>query len=181
MNVYQGKAAAAEGRFAIVVARFNESITGRMLDGAAQTLREHGVADERIDVAWVPGAFEIPTVADRLASSGRYLAVICLGAVIRGETTHDQHINRAVSHALCEIGVHRGLPVLFGILTCNTVEQAVARSGGGEATTGKDRADAHLGNKGVDCAKAALEMVDLLAQLAAAETARPISLASPSS
>jgi 6,7-dimethyl-8-ribityllumazine synthase len=104
-------------------------------------------------------------VANRLAASGRYLAVICLGAVIRGETTHDQYINRAVSAALCEIGVHYGLPVLFGILTCNTLEQAIVRSGGQTATTGKDQPDSHIGNKGVDCAKAALEMVDLLARL----------------
>jgi 6,7-dimethyl-8-ribityllumazine synthase len=164
-NTFQGNAVASQGRFAIVVARFNESITTRLMEGAVQTLTAHGVADERIDVAWTPGAFEIPTVANRLAASGRYAAVICLGAVIRGETTHDQHINRAVSSALCEIGVHFGLPVLFGILTCNTLDQAVARSGGAAATTGKDAANASLGNKGVDCALAALEMVDLLAKL----------------
>ena len=164
-NTFQGNAVASQGRFAIVVARFNESITTRLMEGAVQTLTAHGVADERIDVAWTPGAFEIPTVANRLAASGRYVAVICLGAVIRGETTHDQHINRAVSSALCEIGVHYGLPVLFGILTCNTLDQAVARSGGAAATTGKDAANASLGNKGVDCALAALEMVDLLAKL----------------
>ena len=123
------------------------------------------MADERIDVAWVPGAFEIPTVAGELAASGRYAAVICLGAVIRGETSHDQHINRAVSNALAEIGVHYGLPVLFGMLTCNTLEQAIARSGGDAATTGKDQGQKRIGNKGVDCAEAALEMVDLLAQL----------------
>ena len=164
-NTFHGNTVASEGRFAIVVARFNESITSRLLDGAVQTLVAHGVADERIDVAWTPGAFEIPTVANRLAASGRYAAVLCLGAVIRGETSHDQHINRAVSGALCEIGVHYGLPVLFGILTCNTLDQAVARSGGQLATTGKDDPKASLGNKGVDCALAALEMVDLLAKL----------------
>lgn len=164
-NTYQGTVAAAEGRFAVVVSRFNESITSRLLEGAVQTLTAHGVADDRIDVAWTPGAFEIPTVANALAASGRYVAVICLGAVIRGETSHDQHINRAVSTALCEIGVHYGLPVLFGVLTCDTLEQAIARSGGQVATTGKDQSDAHLGNKGVNCAKAALEMVDLLAKL----------------
>jgi 6,7-dimethyl-8-ribityllumazine synthase len=165
-NTFRGNpTAVAEGRFAIVVSRFNETITSRLLEGAVQTLVAHGVADERIDVAWTPGAFEIPTVADRLAASGRYVAVICLGAVIRGETTHDQHINRAVSTALCEIGVHYGLPVLFGILTCNTLDQAVARSGGQTATTGKDDAQASLGNKGVDCALAALEMVDLMRQV----------------
>jgi len=164
-NTFQGTPSAREGRFAVVVARFNESITSRLLDGAVQTLIARGVAEDRIDVAWTPGAFEIPTVASQMAATGRYAAVICLGAVIRGETTHDQHINRAVSHALCEIGVHYGLPVLFGILTCNTVEQAIARSGGQSATTGKDQSDVRLGNKGVDCALAALEMVDLLAKL----------------
>jgi 6,7-dimethyl-8-ribityllumazine synthase len=164
-NTFQGTIGAAEGRFAVVVARFNESITTRLLEGAVRTLVAHGVADERIDVAWTPGAFEIPTVANRLAATGRYAAVICLGAVIRGETTHDQHINRAVSAELCEIGVHYGLPVLFGILTCNTLDQAIARSGGETPTTGKDVAEASLGNKGVDCALAALEMVDLLAKL----------------
>jgi 6,7-dimethyl-8-ribityllumazine synthase len=164
-NVYQGTVSAVEGRFAIVVARFNESITSRLLQGAVQSLIAHGVADDRIDVAWTPGAFEIPTVANRLAASGRYLAVICLGAVIRGETTHDQHINRAVSNSLCEIGVHYGLPVLFGVLTCNTLEQAIVRSGGQAATTGKDQSEKRIGNKGVDCAEAALEMVSLLAKL----------------
>lgn len=174
-NVYQGTVA-AQGRFAIVVSRFNESITTRLLDGAVETLKSHGVADDRIDVAWTPGAFEIPTVANRLAASGRYAAVLCLGAVIRGETSHDQHINRAVSATLCEIGVHYGLPVLFGLLTCNTLEQAIARSGGVcgagcqpamslDATTSKDVAAPSLGNKGVDCALAALEMVDLLSKL----------------
>lgn len=164
-NIYQGTVAASAGRFAIVVARFNETITTRLMEGAVQTLVAHGVADEQIDVVWTPGAFEIPTAANRLADSGRYAAIICLGAVIRGETTHDQHINRAVSMALCEIGVHYGLPVLFGILTCNTLEQAIARSGGQTATTGKDGPDARLGNKGVDCAEAALEMVDLLKKI----------------
>jgi len=164
-NIHQGTVAAAEGRFAVVVSRFNESITSRLLDGAVRTLTENGVADGQIDVAWTPGAFEIPTVANRLAASGRYAAVICLGAVIRGETTHDQHINRAVSTALCEIGVRHGLPVLFGLLTCNTIEQAIARSGGQTSTTGKDQSGARVGNKGVDCALAALEMVDLMAKL----------------
>ncbi len=125
----------------------------------------HGVPEDQIDVAWVPGAFEIPTVAARLAAAGRYAAILCLGAVIRGETTHDQHINRAVSLALAKLGTQYGLPVLFGVLTCDTLEQAIARTGGRAATTGKDDAQAHLGNKGVDCALAALEMVDLLSKL----------------
>jgi 6,7-dimethyl-8-ribityllumazine synthase len=167
ITVYEGTAAASEGRFAIVVARFNQSITTRMLQGAVETLVAGGIPDDRIDVAWVPGAFEIPTVAARLAAAGRHVAILCLGAVIRGQTTHDQHINRAVSMALAQLGMQYKLPVVFGILTCETLEQAVARSGGQAATTGKDDARAHLGNKGVDCAQAALEMVDLLKKLPA--------------
>lgn len=139
--------------FAIVVSRYNDSITSRLLAGAVETLMHGGVADDAIDVAWVPGAFEIPLVADRLARSGRYAAVLCLGAVIRGETTHDQHINRAVSLRLAETSVHAGLPVLFGLLTCDTLEQAIHRAGG------------NVGNKGVECAEAALAMVRLLERL----------------
>ncbi len=164
-NVYEGNASATDGRFAIVVARFNQSITSRLLDGAVETLTARGVDHENIDVAWVPGAFEIPTIAARLATSGRYLAVLCLGAVIRGETTHDQYINQAVSTALMELGVRTGLPVLFGVLTCNTLEQANARSGGQAPTKGKDRVDSQTGNKGIECAEAALEMVDLIGRL----------------
>lgn len=164
-NTYQGDPnSGARGRFAVIVARFNESITRRLLDGAVETLVKHGVADDAIDVAWVPGAFEIPTVAGLMAGSDRYAAVICLGAVIRGETTHDEHINRAVSMSLAEIGIHYGLPVLFGVLTCNTLEQAIARSGG-QPTHGKDQPDSRVGNKGIECAEAALEMVHLLTQL----------------
>ncbi len=165
MNVYQGTPAASDGRYAIIVSRFNESITSRLLEGATATLTARGVPSEQIDVAWAPGAFEIPTVAGRLAACGRYAAVLCLGAVIRGETSHDQHINRAVSLALTEIGVRTGVPVLFGVLTCNTLEQAIARSGGEQSTRGKDRPDSHTGNKGAECAEAALEMVSLLRQL----------------
>ena len=164
-TVYQADNTIPQGRFAVVVSRFNESITSRLLEGAVQTLTGRGISEEMIDVAWVPGAFEIPTVANRLAASSRYLAVLCLGTVIRGETTHDQHINRAVSTALAEIGARTGVPVLFGVLTCNTLEQAVARSGGQAGTRGKDRPDSKLGNKGAECAEAALEMVSLLAKL----------------
>ncbi len=153
-RVIEGNLTAPRGSFAIVVSRYNESITGKLLRGALDTLSENGVSDENIDVAWVPGAFEIPLVADRMARSGRYVAVICLGAVIRGETTHDQHINRAVSVGLGEAGLHSGVPVLFGVLTCDTLEQAIHRSGG------------NVGNKGSECASAALEMVSLLAKLA---------------
>jgi 6,7-dimethyl-8-ribityllumazine synthase len=143
----------AAGRWAIVVSSYNESITGRLLDGAIATLTEHGVADGEIDVARVPGAYELPVVADRLASSGQYAAVLCLGAVIRGETTHDEHINRAVSHGLMQVGLSSGVPVLFGVLTCDTLEQAIQRAGG------------TVGNKGSECAEAGLQMASLLAHL----------------
>jgi 6,7-dimethyl-8-ribityllumazine synthase len=122
-----------------------------------ETLRAAGVADDAIDVAWVPGAWEIPIVAQRLAQSRKYAAVLCLGAVIRGETTHDEHINRQVSLSLGQIALDAGLPVLFGVLTCNTVEQAIHRAGG------------NVGNKGVECAEAALEMVRLMDRLPGGE------------
>jgi 6,7-dimethyl-8-ribityllumazine synthase len=152
-TVYQGSSTLSPGRLAIVVSRYNESITSRLLSGAMETLLAAGVSDACIEVAWVPGAWEIPLVADRLANSGRYKAVLCLGAVIRGETTHDQHINRAVSLQLAESSVHAGIPILFGILTCDTLEQAIHRSGG------------NVGNKGSECAATALEMISLLRQL----------------
>ena len=139
-----------DDHFGIVVSRYNESITKRLLDGAVETLRSHGVGDTAIDVAHVPGAWELPIVAQRMASCGRYAAVVCLGAVIRGETTHDRYINRAVSAALCDIALRTDVPVLFGLLTCQTLEQAIHRAGG------------NVGNKGAECADAAVQMVRLL-------------------
>lgn len=136
-----------------MVARYNESITSRLLEGALAAFAQHGVADDAIDVAWVPGAFEIPLVADLLAGSRNYRAVVCLGAVIRGETTHDQHINRVVSLGLADSARQWGIPVLFGVLTCDTLEQAIHRSGG------------NAGNKGSECAVAAVEMANLLREL----------------
>jgi 6,7-dimethyl-8-ribityllumazine synthase len=143
----------ASSRFAIVVSHWNEGITRKLLDGAVAKLKEKGVADEKIDVAWVPGAMEIPLVAKRFAESIRYAAVICLGAVIRGETTHDQHINRAVSTAITQISLDTNVPVLFGVLTCETMEQAIHRAGG------------NVGNKGAECAEAALQMAGLMQNL----------------
>jgi len=140
----------AADRFAIVVAEWNRSITAKLLEGALETLQASGVEAERVDVAWVPGAWEIPVVAQRLAQSGQYAAILTLGAVIRGETSHDEHINRGVSLALIEIALSNDLPVLFGVLTCNSMEQAIHRAGG------------NVGNKGSDCAEAALKMVGLL-------------------
>jgi 6,7-dimethyl-8-ribityllumazine synthase len=146
-----------DDRIAIVVAKWNESITKKLLDGAVSTLREHGVADEAIHVAWVPGSWEIPLAAHRLAESRQYRAVICLGAVIKGETTHNEYINRAVSAGLGELARSAGLPVLFGILTCDTMEQAIHRAGG------------NVGNKGAECAEAALHMVGLLKNMPAGQ------------
>ncbi len=142
-----------ESRFAIAVSEYNRHITGKLLDGAVSTLEAGGVRSDAIDVAWVPGAFELPLVAQRLAQSGRYAAVLCLGAVIRGDTTHDQHINRAVSMAFTQIGLATGVPVLFGVLTCNSLEQAIHRAGGNK------------GNKGQECAEAALKLAALLPAL----------------
>ena len=116
-NILQGVTDAASGSYGVVVSRYNHSITAKLLDGALQTLAEAGVADEEVDVAWVPGAWEIPVVAQRLAASGRYAAVLCLGAVIRGETTHDQYINLQVSVSLGQLAVATGVPVLFGLLS----------------------------------------------------------------
>jgi 6,7-dimethyl-8-ribityllumazine synthase len=152
-NVVDGKSGPVGGRFAIVVSRYNEHITGKLLASAVETLQAEGVGEEAIDVAWVPGAWEIPLLARRFALSKKYVAVLCLGAVIKGETTHDEHINRQVSLSLGQIALEAGLPVLFGVLTCNTVEQAIHRSGG------------NVGNKGQECAAAALEMVRLLSKL----------------
>ena len=140
-------------RFAIVVAEWNRSITEKLVAGAMETLAASGVDEQRIDLAWVPGSWEIPIVAQRLAQSRQYAAIITLGAVIRGETTHDQHINRGVSLALVEIALSNDVPVLFGILTCNSMEQAIHRAGG------------NVGNKGSECAEAALKMVGLLKNL----------------
>jgi 6,7-dimethyl-8-ribityllumazine synthase len=152
-NLIPSAQPSSNDRFAIVVARWNEAITRKLLDGAVATFREHGVADDAIDVAWVPGAMEIPLIAQRMAASNRYAAVLCLGAVIRGETTHDQHINRSVTNAITQIGLEANVPVLFGVLTCETMEQAVQRAGGS------------FGNKGSECAEAALYMIGLLKNL----------------
>jgi 6,7-dimethyl-8-ribityllumazine synthase len=147
---YRGDLTGAGHRFAIVVSQYNASITGKLLEGAVATLTEHGVADGDIEIAWVPGGWEIPLVADRFARRPEIRAVLCLGAVIRGETTHDQHINRQVSMSLGQIALETRKPALFGVLTCNSLEQAIQRSGGS------------VGNKGVECAEAALQMVNLL-------------------
>jgi 6,7-dimethyl-8-ribityllumazine synthase len=152
-KTFEGKPQTKSASVAIVVSRYNQSITGKLLAGAVESLTAGGVSEDRITIAWVPGAWELPVVAARFAGVAPFAAVICLGAVIRGETSHDQHINRAVSLELAAMAVRTGVPVLFGLLTCDTLEQAIHRAGG------------NVGNKGSECATAALEMIDLLAQL----------------
>jgi 6,7-dimethyl-8-ribityllumazine synthase len=146
-------AAPSRSRFAIVCAKWNHEITDRLLTAAVETLNRAGVSEERITVARVPGTFELPVIASRLAGSGQYDAVICLGAVIRGDTDHDRYINTSVAQALQTIGCETGVPTLFGVLTCNTAEQA------------EDRAGGRLGNKGEEAAAAAIEMVQLVRTL----------------
>jgi 6,7-dimethyl-8-ribityllumazine synthase len=140
---------------AIVVARFNDLITKRLLDGAMNTLLRHGGSAENITVVHVPGSFEIPLIADRLAKSGKFAAVICLGAVIQGQTTHHDYINHQVAAGLREASQQSGIPVTFGVLTCQTMEQAIDRAGG------------KVGNKGNEAALAAIEIISTLKKLAA--------------
>src|SRR5437870_12913913 len=128
-NVYRGKLVATDLRFGVVVSRWNELITTRLLEGALDALERHGAAPSAVDVAWVPGAFEIPLVARRLALSGRYQAVICLGALIRGATPHFDYIAGAVTSLLARVGSETRVPVLFGVLTTDTIEPAIERAG----------------------------------------------------
>ncbi len=145
--------ACADDHYAVVVARFNDLVTGRLRDGAVETLQRHGVPAEHITVAWVPGSFELPLVADQLAQSGQFVAVLALGAVIQGETTHHDYINHAVAQGLMQASQRTGCPILFGVLTCSTMDQALNRAGG------------KAGNKGSEAAVAAIETVDVLKRL----------------
>lgn len=149
----RGRPDGAALRVAIAVSRFNERITRRLLSGALAALRKCGVPEEAVDVAWAPGAFDLPVVAQALARSGRYDALVCLGCVIRGETTHDRYIALGAATGLVQVSLETALPVVFGVLTTQTLEQAEARSGGGH------------GNKGEDAAQAAVELANLLRQI----------------
>jgi 6,7-dimethyl-8-ribityllumazine synthase len=153
VTVARGEPIGAGRRVAIVVARFHEQVTEMLLEGAVAGLRAHGVGDEAVDVAWVPGAFEVPLVAKRMATTGAYDAVICLGAVVRGETAHFDLISREAARGAAEVARETGIPVIFEVLATETLSQAEARAGG-----------AH-GNKGWDAAESALEMADLLDRL----------------
>ena len=153
MKKFEGKLTAKNMKIGIVVARFNEFITSKLLDGALDGLIRHGVKDEDIGVAWAPGSFEIPLVASKMAGSGKYDAVICLGAVIRGATSHYDYVCNEVSKGVASISLKTGVPVLFGILTTENIEQAIERAG------------TKAGNKGYDCALGAIEMVNLMREM----------------
>lgn len=154
INLLEGKVVAPEGmKVAIVASRFNEIIVNKLLGGAVDGLVRHGVEENNITAAWVPGAFEIPLAADKLAASGKYDAVICVGAVIRGDTTHYDYVCNEVSKGVASVGLKTGIPVLFGIITTENIEQAIARAG------------SKAGNKGYDCALSAIEMVNLFKQM----------------
>ncbi len=151
--IFEGTLSPPAGRFALVAARFNHFVVERLVSGAREGLAKHGVAEDAIDLAWVPGSYEIPLVAQRLAESRKYAAVICLGAVIRGQTDHYDYVASGAANGVAEVALKTGVPVIFGILTCATVAQAMDRAGG------------KAGNKGFDAAVAAIEMVNLLKQL----------------
>jgi 6,7-dimethyl-8-ribityllumazine synthase len=153
MNIIEGTFAPPPGRFALVAARFNSAIVDPLVAGAIDALKRYGVADDAVDVVRVPGSFEIPLVAQRLASSAKYAAVICLGAVIRGDTDHYDHVAGQAAAGVARAALDTGVPVVFGVLTCDTLEQAVNRAGG------------KAGNKGFEAALTAIEMVNLLRQL----------------
>jgi len=152
-NVYQGQLVAGEHRFGVVVSRFNEFITAKLLGGCLDALQRHGVDTEAVDVAWSPGAFEMPLLARKMAESGRYAAVICLGAVIRGATPHFDYIAAEAAKGIAQTGLATGVPVVFGVITSDTIEQAIERAG------------TKAGNKGADAAASAIEMANLLDQL----------------
>ncbi len=149
----EGKLDASGKRFGIVVSRFNELVSGQLLRGAEDCLIRHGAKPDAIEAAWVPGAFEIAPVARRMALSGRYDAVVCLGALIRGGTSHYDYLARAVTNGVAQLGLEFDIPVIFGVITCETLEQAIERSG------------TKAGNKGFDAAMAAIEMVNLYPDL----------------
>jgi 6,7-dimethyl-8-ribityllumazine synthase len=152
-NTLEGTFAPPPGRFALVAARFNQIVVDPLVAGAIDALQRHGVAEAAIEIVRVPGSFEIPLVAQRLAASRKYAAVICLGAVIRGETDHYDHVARAAASGVAQAALETGIPVIFGVLTCDTLEQALNRAGG------------KAGNKGFEAAMTAIEMVNLLKQL----------------
>jgi 6,7-dimethyl-8-ribityllumazine synthase len=163
VNVYEGKLTVGKEKYGIVIGRFNEFIGSKLLDGCLDALRRHGVAEGSIDIAWVPGAFEIPLVADKLAETKEYAAIITLGAVIRGNTPHFQYVSSELAKGIAQVGLKAGIPVIFGVLTTDNIEQAIERAG------------TKSGNKGAEAAKSAIEMVNLVNSIKTKES-RPMNL-----
>lgn len=155
MQVIEGQLLAGSDNIAIIVSRFNDLVTKRLLEGAVDTLKRHGLPESGITVVHVPGSFELPLVAQRLAHSGKFHAVICLGAVIQGETMHHEYINHQMAAGILQSSLTSGVPVTFGVLTCQSMDQALDRAGG------------KAGNKGIEASLAAIEMVDVLRKLSA--------------
>lgn len=153
MKVFEGNLVSKNIKVGIVAARFNEFITSKLLSGSLDCLKRHEVYDDDIEIAWVPGAFEIPLVASKMASCGKYDAVICLGAVIRGSTTHYDYVCSEVSKGIAHVALNSGIPVMFGVLTTENIEQAIERAG------------SKVGNKGYDSAASAIEMVNLIRKI----------------
>ena len=153
MKTFEGNLVAQNMKVGIVVSRFNEFITSRLLGGALDGLKRRGVEEENIHTAWVPGAFEIPLIASKMAKSGKYDGVICLGAVIRGSTSHYDYVCNEVSKGIAAVSLETGVPVMFGVITTENIEQAIERSG------------SKAGNKGFECAEGVVEMVNLIRSL----------------
>ncbi|MFO7608728.1 MAG: 6,7-dimethyl-8-ribityllumazine synthase [Candidatus Krumholzibacteriia bacterium] len=152
-RTFEGKFTAGSAKIAIVASRFNDFFTRELLDGALDCLHRHGVADKNIDTAWVPGGFEIPMAAKRLATSGRYAAVVCVGCIIQGDTPHFQYVASEVTKGIAQVSLETGVPIAYGVVTAETLDQAIERSG------------TKAGNKGFDAALTALEMIDLWAAI----------------
>ncbi|EJO5348618.1 6,7-dimethyl-8-ribityllumazine synthase [Clostridium botulinum] len=150
MKIYEGKLTAEGLKVGIIVSRFNEFITSKLLSGSIDCLKRHGANEENIEICWVPGAFEIPVVANKMASKDKYDAVICLGAVIRGATPHFDYVSSEVSKGVANVSLNKEVPVIFGVLTTDTIEQAIERAG------------TKAGNKGYDAAMSAIEMANLM-------------------
>ena len=155
MNTFEGNVVAKDVKIGIVTARFNEFITSKLLGGAIDGLKRHDVNEDQIDVAWVPGAFEIPLIAQAMVKSKKYDAVICLGAVIRGATSHYDYVCNEVSKGIAQVSLQSEIPVMFGVLTTDNIEQAIERAG------------SKAGNKGFECATGAIEMINLLREIRA--------------
>ena len=153
MKVLEGNLVAQNIKVALVAARFNEFITSKLVSGAMDGLLRHNVKNENVEIAWVPGAFEIPLIASKMAKTGRYAAVICLGAVIRGTTSHYDYVCSEVSKGIAAVSLNSSIPVMFGVLTTDNIEQAIERAG------------TKAGNKGYDCALGAIEMVNLIKEI----------------